>query len=129
MNPVGRVRCYLPLVGLLFADICPDAKAELRFDPPTLDANRLRLSLRGETGSNYVIESSVNLTNWTFLFSGGATNGLLEFLHSDLTGAPHRFYRAHPGTGPTPPPKLAFQLDTNRSVTTIASLDGGSCVL
>src|SRR5438093_7346022 len=129
MNPVGRVRPYLPLAGLLYAVACSDAKAQLRFDPPALVANRLRLSLRGATGSNYVIESSVDLSHWAFLLSAGATNGQIEFLHSDITSSPHRFYRAHPGTGPTPPPKLAFQLDTNRSVTTLASLDGGGCVL
>src|SRR5438445_9073534 len=126
MNPVGCARCFLPLAGLLFAAGCPDGKAQLRFDPPALEANRLRLSLHGETGSNYVIESSVNLTNWSFLFSGMATDGLVSFLHSPAFDSDSLFYRAHSGVAQVAVPiNVQPRADTNATGGTLVTVDDG----
>src|SRR5260221_229979 len=87
-------------LGVFIGVFCACAQAQPRFEPLTFDANRPKLSLLGNTGSNYVIESSVNLKNWTYLFSGPATNGRVGFVPSVSSNSVHQFYRAYAGYPP-----------------------------
>ncbi|MBI3414749.1 MAG: hypothetical protein HY043_05415 [Verrucomicrobia bacterium] len=105
-------------------------QAQPKFEPLVLDAGRPKLSLLGQSGTNYVIESSVNLSNWTFLFSGVATNGRVSYLHSAAPAADRLFYRAHSGAAPPAPAKIDPRANTNAITGALVTFeDGGNCTL
>ncbi len=52
--------------------------------------------LLGEEGSNYVIQASATLTNWSSVHTNTVTNGGFDFTAPATNLAP-RFYRARPG--------------------------------
>jgi hypothetical protein len=51
----------------------------------------------GQTGANYILESSTNLTDWTTVTSLTATNGAFEFDFVPLNEDAQRFLRARVG--------------------------------
>jgi hypothetical protein len=50
------------------------------------------LSFQGQTGQNYVLEMSSNLTSWTPVWTNTPMNGVLQFIDTNATGL-DRFYR------------------------------------
>lgn len=52
--------------------------------------------LLGEEGSNYVIQASATLTNWSSVYTNTVTNGGFDFT-APATSLSPRFYRARPG--------------------------------
>jgi len=54
----------------------------------------MSLALNGPVGSNYVIEASSNLVNWTPIQSFTLTNSPCNFRDAPATNSPDRFYRA-----------------------------------
>ena len=110
--------------------VCLNTHAQLRFEPLIFEANRPKLSLVGGSTSNVVIETSINLTNWSFLYSAAPTNGRVDFLHSGGS-ADKAFYRAY--TTPSVPVHVVRNVtpsfDTKATVSTLVTMAGGSCVL
>jgi len=109
--------------------------AQLRGDSPKLGqpvilaSHAIEVNLSGQNGSAYTVEASTNLSNW-FLISGGiATNGLLTVRHDAATNYPALFYRGKGTNTSLPPLTLGLKTDTNISVSTLVSLDGGTAVL
>ncbi len=107
-------------------------------EPPTLtgsllpDGTVLRLELRGTAGTNYTIESSSDLKDWSRLVDGLPQNGILGADFSFTTGGPKRFFRGREtGAGSTNsfPTNVVVSANTNLSVTTIVTTNGGSAVL
>jgi len=47
----------------------------------------------GVPGSNYVLETSTDLTNWVVLKTAGVTNGMLDYVDGDSSNTPQRFFR------------------------------------
>ena len=47
----------------------------------------------GSIGSNYVLQVSSNLVNWTPMFTNPATTNVLNFMDSQSSNYPSRFYR------------------------------------
>jgi hypothetical protein len=54
----------------------------------------LRLTVLGEVGANYGIETSTNVLNWTLWTNQTATNGTMSILDSATTNHLQKFYRA-----------------------------------
>ena len=52
-----------------------------------------QLGILGAPGSNYVLQATTNFVNWTPLVTNRATTNLLEFIDSDASNFPYRFYR------------------------------------
>jgi len=65
----------------------------LHFTSEAFTNGAFRLSLSAAPGSNYVLETSTNLTLWTPLLTNVATTNLFDFLDPDATNFPNRFYR------------------------------------
>jgi hypothetical protein len=61
---------------------------------PVLSTNGMSLALDGPVGSNYVIEASSDLANWTPTQSFTLTNSPFYFHDAPTTNSPGRFYRA-----------------------------------
>jgi hypothetical protein len=55
--------------------------------------NVFRLSFTGATGSNYVLQASTNLIDWTPLSTNTAITNLFDMYDSNATNFPRRFYR------------------------------------
>jgi hypothetical protein len=68
--------------------------APLRFGSFLLTNGSFQLEIAGSAGSNYIIQTSPNLTNWTSVFTNTTPSGLINFADTNLTGQPIRFYRA-----------------------------------
>jgi len=69
--------------------------ARLALGPaPVWSANGMSLALNGPVGSNYVIEASADLVNWTPIQSITLTNSPFYFRDAPATNSPDRFYRA-----------------------------------
>jgi Immunoglobulin domain/Immunoglobulin I-set domain len=66
----------------------------LRLQSFLLTSNSLQFQLAGSSGSNYVIQSSSNLFQWTPILTNTAPSGLFNFTATNLTGFPLQFYRA-----------------------------------
>ena len=52
-----------------------------------------RMQFLGSVGSNYVLQASTNLVQWTPLVTNPATTNILIFLDSQSSNYPSRFYR------------------------------------
>ncbi|HXP63797.1 MAG TPA: hypothetical protein VN829_25040 [Dongiaceae bacterium] len=73
------------------------ATPEVRLAPgpaPVWGANGMSLALDGPVGSNYVIQASSDLANWTPIESFSISNSPFCFHAAAATNAPARFYRA-----------------------------------
>jgi len=53
----------------------------------------VRLDLLGSPGSNYTLETSINLTNWTSMATNSAVRGIIRFTNSPAPAPTPRFYR------------------------------------
>jgi len=65
----------------------------LAFTSEGFVTNVFRLSFSGAAGSNYVLQASTNLVNWTPLFTNTATSNMFDLFDSQATNFPYRFYR------------------------------------
>jgi hypothetical protein len=66
-----------------------------QFQAPSIASNGVvLLNFNGDSGTNYLIESSSNLVDWLPLTNVVATNGTANLLDADATNASGRFYRA-----------------------------------
>jgi len=73
------------------------ATPEVRLAPgpaPAWSANGMSLALDGPVGSNYVIQASSDLVNWTPILSFNLTNSPFYFRDTTATNSAARFYRA-----------------------------------
>ena len=61
---------------------------------PVWSANGMSLALDGPVGSNYVIQASSDLVNWTPIDSFSITNSPFYFHGAAATNSSARFYRA-----------------------------------
>jgi hypothetical protein len=106
-------------------------------EPPRLTAklvtggSDVRLELHGTTGTNYVIESSADLKAWTRVVDGPPQNGILAAELSLVSGGTKRFFRGRETGGATVafPTNVVVNANTNLSVTTLVTTNGGSAVL
>lgn len=57
-------------------------------------AGVVRADVIGEQGSNYIFQSSVNLSNWVSVATNSAPYGILTFFHTNSPATTRRFYRA-----------------------------------
>jgi hypothetical protein len=64
-----------------------------------LAGNTVQLTLFGNTDTDYVIESSDNLTQWTAIATNTIWDGPIT--EAFQPGTPHRFYQAHALSGPS----------------------------
>ena len=48
----------------------------------------------GTANSNYVIQASTNLVDWTALTTNSSPSGILNFVDTNASGLIQRFYRA-----------------------------------
>lgn len=65
-----------------------------RLDGPTLLTHRMRFVLDGPVGTNYYVQVSANLSNWSVLSTNVIPVGGWLTIQDPLTNAPGRFYRA-----------------------------------
>ena len=61
---------------------------------PNFTNGVFQMQLVGSIGSNYVLQASTNLVNWTPLATNPATTNLLNFIDPHSSNYPNRFYRA-----------------------------------
>jgi len=54
----------------------------------------MKITYRGATNFQFLLQSCSNLPNWSLLASNVATNQTMTFIDSPLTNSPRRFYRA-----------------------------------
>jgi hypothetical protein len=66
----------------------------LRFNSLLLTSNSLQLQIAGLSGSNYIIQSSTNLSDWISISTNLDSTGLLNFTATNLASLPAQFYRA-----------------------------------
>jgi hypothetical protein len=59
-----------------------------------LTTTGFNLRLAGPLGSNYVIQASSDLTNWTSISTNAAPDGTVDFTDTAALNRPQRFYRA-----------------------------------
>ena len=65
----------------------------LQFTSEAFSAGIFQLGFAGAAGSNYVLQASTNLLNWTPLATNPATTNALNFVDPHSSNYPHRFYR------------------------------------
>jgi len=56
-----------------------------------------RMSVAGDGGPDYGVQTSTNLWNWENLFTTNGPPGLFAFGVTNLTAGPQRFYRVQLG--------------------------------
>jgi hypothetical protein len=59
-----------------------------------LTTDGFKIQLSGPAGSNYVIQASSDLKNWTPIFTNPAPGGSLSFTDAAASTLPFRYYRA-----------------------------------
>jgi len=57
-------------------------------------ANGFKIQLSGPAGSNYVIQASNDLKNWTSISTNAAPAGSVSYTDTAATNLPSRYYRA-----------------------------------
>jgi len=70
--------------------------APLRFGSFSFGGGQFNLQVVGQWNTNYVVEASINLTNWIPLGTNSAPNGIWNFLDTGSSNFNQRFYRALP---------------------------------
>jgi hypothetical protein len=69
-------------------------RPSLTVDPEGLDKQGLHLTLTGDSGGHYRIDTSTNLVVWTALVTLTNASGTVQFTDISATNSPLRFYRA-----------------------------------
>jgi hypothetical protein len=69
-------------------------QSPLRLARPSWVGAAFDFQLIGSAGSNYVIQTSTDLTTWVPLLTNSASNGFLNFADTNAPAFPSRFYRA-----------------------------------
>jgi hypothetical protein len=59
-----------------------------------LTSNGFKIQLSGPSGTNYVIQASTDLKNWTPIFTNAAPTGGISFTDTAASSLPFRYYRA-----------------------------------
>lgn len=54
---------------------------------------QFRLTITGDTGPDYALQASTNLTTWTTLFTSNSPALPIQWLDADAASVPFRFYR------------------------------------
>src|SRR5688572_15267132 len=96
MNILTRsfARRFLAAGLIATAIIANTSAAAPRLDMPVVGPNRnVQLTVRGDTGVEYSVEWSLNLTQWSLVGQGIAGNGMLTLNH-DASAYSTIFYRA-----------------------------------
>lgn len=122
---------YFPnaLFLALFNLFCAAAEAP-HFDPPQRLANgAVDLNLRGTAGASYAIDRSTNLFDWFLVASGIANNGVFSVRDDAASNYPTIFYRGRSATEQLPPITLELAVNTNTTVSSVMTLEGGSATL
>ena len=65
----------------------------LRFTSQGFIPSGFQLGFAGALGSNYVLQASTNLMNWTPISTNLALTNEFNWLDSQATNYPHRYYR------------------------------------
>jgi autotransporter-associated beta strand protein len=65
----------------------------LYFTAEGFSSNVFRLSFAGSAGSNYVLQASTNLIQWTPLFTNTPSSNLFDLFDPEAMNFPRRFYR------------------------------------
>jgi glucose/arabinose dehydrogenase/regulation of enolase protein 1 (concanavalin A-like superfamily) len=89
-NASGSVNnkiCFIEITSLA-APLVPTL-----LTPQLLPDGTLRFFVQGSDGVNYVVEASTNLVTWTPVFTNAPVGSLFQFIDSDATNHPFRFYR------------------------------------
>ena len=55
--------------------------------------SRFQISVAATTGSNYVLQASTNLVNWTSISTNLAATNVFNLLDPNAPNFPYRFYR------------------------------------
>jgi len=99
-TPVARVVTGTNGVALpaLFVPGTVDLEP-LRLASGAFSNGTFRLSFFSVPGHRYVIDASVNLTDWTPLVTNTAVSGIIEFEITDTSALPHQFYRVRLASG------------------------------
>ena len=98
-NPAPQPAGLYSATILSTGEIVPNALPPTGRVPPTIRVNTepnhaIRLTVFGESGSDYGIETSTNLGGWVLWTNSIATNGQMSVVDSETTNAARRFYRA-----------------------------------
>ena len=115
------------LLALLVLFYC---NAQVHFNAPTIQNNKTTISLAGIPATNTIrLESSANLIDWSFLFSGPPDNTGALIFSDPRDNTARQFYRAIASNLPPPPIALIPTADTNQTISTLKTTNGGSCFL
>ncbi len=94
-NPAGLAPGNYPAKILFNGEIVPDAgagiAAQMRLQR---EVNGMQVTLQGQAGRNYAIETSTNLVNWEQLTTASNSSGTVTILDTNSVNIPVRFYRA-----------------------------------
>lgn len=91
-NGVGEITSSNATL-LVLGDVVPET---LNIVTSTLQmtASGFNIQLSGPAGSNYVIEASTDLKNWTPIATNSAPSGTVSYIDTQASNYPSRFYRA-----------------------------------
>lgn len=90
LEPAGLPNTY-PARILATGEIVPYVPATLSL---TNSSNGMQITVQGEAGQNYQIQTSSNLVNWILFTNQSSTNGIITFTDKPATNVHARFYRA-----------------------------------
>jgi hypothetical protein len=102
-------------------------RSEPRLRLPAVNSNGVALSLTGDTGSVFTVESSTNLRDWVPLFSGVLNNGATNLL--DQRGGTREFYRAYTGPSQRLPVNVTAQTDPDSYGAAFLTPDGADLAI
>ncbi len=68
--------------------------APMRINTFSFASNIFQMQLIGIIGTNYIFQTSSNLTDWNSLLTNNATNGFIDFSETNLGTSSSRSYRA-----------------------------------
>jgi uncharacterized repeat protein (TIGR03803 family) len=86
------------VVASNYLGVAPASNALLLLDTfrliaPTLTTGAFEMQMAGPAGSNYYLQTSTDLSNWTPFSSNYAMDGILDFSDTNAGAQPMRFYR------------------------------------
>lgn len=121
---LGSIHPVASCLGLLMAISWITLAQSPRLRPPKPDGNgNVILELQSQIQADYTVEKSSDFSNWSFLFSGMTTNGILRFTEPMGSANARSFYRGWVGTNEIggPPPRVHQTIDPDQSVTMLVT--------